>query len=154
MTLSSNALEAALSEWTDETPVDCLTIDHADLASPILLVNDQANLVRSAGTFLAFPFAVREHEKSEDGVGQAELRADAVDQSLIDDLRTLQSGLAITHERVLVSSPNVVEYGPVAYELRSVVSDGVTLSLIVAFAMDMLADAFPAAYFAPWNSGD
>lgn len=154
MSLSVDGLQAALAQWTDEAFLECLTFEHPSLSGPLRVVNDRVDLARTAGTFTAFPFSVKLHERSEDGVGTAEIRADGVDQSIISDLRSIESGLTVTYELVLLSSPNTVEDGPVQFEVRSAVSDGGTISLVVAFALDFLAESFPKDWFAPWNSGD
>jgi hypothetical protein len=154
VTLSNDALQSALSQWTDECWLECLTFEHSSLSAPIRLVNDRQDLVRTPGTFTAFPFAVKLHERTEDGFGQAEIRADGVDQSLIDDLRSIEHGLTVTYELVLLSSPNTVEHGPIEFEVRSIVANAGTISLLVAFALNMLGEAHPKDYFAPWNSAD
>lgn len=151
--MTPEGLQAALSSGTDEVFLECLTIEHSSLASPILLVNDRVDLIRTAGTFVAFPFSVRLQPKSDDMAASAEIIADNVDQRIINALRGLTSGATITYEVVLSDSPNSLEQGPFEFDVRGFSANVSTISLSISFALDFLNEAFTKDYFAPWNKG-
>lgn len=152
MSLSQDGLQAALAGWTEQVFLECLTIEHASI-SDILLVNDKQDLTRSAGTFVAFPFRVRLHTRSEDRVAEAEVVCDNVDQRIVQNLRGLADGATLTYEVVLADSPNTVEQGPFEFEIKGFVADARSVALRIGFAMDFLNERFPKDHFAPWNTG-
>lgn len=152
MSLSQDGLQAALAQWTDQTFLECLTISHTSI-SDILLVNDKQDLVRTAGTFVAFPFRSRLHTRAEDRIPEAELVCDNVDQRIIQNLRGLAEGATLTYEVVLADSPNTVEQGPFDFEIKDFMASIHTVALRVGFAMDFLNERWPAHWFAPWNTG-
>lgn len=155
MALSSAGLIAALSSWTDEVFLECLTVSFP-ASSPtvpdILLVNDRQNLSRTAGTFIAFPFRARLHARAEERIAEAEITADNVDQRLILALRGMGQGTTITYEVVMESAPNTVQQGPFEFDVKGFVADAHTVGLRISFALDFLNEAFPKDYFAPWNA--
>jgi hypothetical protein len=150
--LSPDAMQASLASWTDQTFLECLTIDHPTLDEPFLLVNDRVDLERTAGTFIAFPFSAKLQPRSDDMDAGAEIVADNVDQRLIEALRGLDYGATVVYEVVLADSPNTLEQGPFEYAVRGFSANASTISLRINFALDLLNEAFPKDYFAPWNS--
>lgn len=153
--LSADGLKAALSGWTEEVFLECLTFEHEDLSAPIRLVNDRQDLTRGANTFTAFPFSVQLHRRTDDSLAQAVINADGVDQRLVSALRSiLEPRPTVKYEVVLASSPTVVEQGPMDFEITGFSLPGPAMIQIqVSFALDFLNQAFPKDYFAPWNSG-
>ena len=152
MTLSATALQSALAGWTDEIWLECLTFDHDSLASPIRLVNDKQDLVRTAGTFTAFPFTFQDFTRADDQSVVAMITADNVDQQIITALRGITGKPTVTYEAVLHDSPNTVERGPMDFEVLGFQTNASTISLRVSFALSFLNEAFPKDYFAPWNA--
>lgn len=151
--VSNNALQAALSGWTSEVFLECITINHASMGSPLRLVNDRQDLVRSAGTFTAFPFEVRLHAQADDRITEGELVADNTDRRIVQALRSLTgSRPTVMYEVVLASSPNTVEVGPITYEALAFRATLADVTLTIAFAFSILNDAYPKDYFAPWNA--
>ena len=152
MTLSQSGLQAALASWSDEIFLECLTIEHPDI-SDILLVNDNQDLTRSAGTFIAFPFTARLHARADDRTIDAEIVCDNVDQRIVQALRGISNGATVTYEVVLRSTPNVVEQGPLLFKFDGMVADMATVSVRISYGLGFLNEAFPKDYFAPWNVG-
>lgn len=152
MPLSSAGLEAALAPQTNQVFLECLTISHASI-SDILLVNDKVDLPRTAGTFVAFPFQVRLHPRSDERTIDAQIVADNVDQRIVQNLRGLSAGASVTYEVVLQSQPNTVEQGPFDFNLQGFVADALTVQLQLGFGLEFLNEKFPKDVFAPWNTG-
>ena len=152
MTLSATGLQSALAAWTDQIWLECLTFDHASLAAPIRLVNDQADLVRTAGTFIAFPFQFQDFVRGEDQSVVAMITADNVDQQIMLALRGISGKPTVTYEAVLYDSPNTVERGPMEFEVLGFQSNLTTISLRVSFALSFLSEAWPKDYFSPQNA--
>lgn len=151
MALSAAGLQAALAQWTDEIFLECLTIEHPSI-SAIRIVNDRADLTRTAGTFTAFPFRARLHARSEERIAEAEIVADNIDQRIVLALRGLSDGATVTYEVVLRDSPNTVEQGPFEFEVQGFSVDAQTITLRIGFALGFLNESFPKDFFAPSNS--
>lgn len=153
MSLSASGLQAALAGWTDQIFLECLTFEHASLDAPIRLVNDRVDLVRTAGTFIAFPFAFQDFIKGDEQQVVANITADNVDQRIITELRGISTKPKVTYEAVLLDSPNTVEKGPMEFEVLGFQASLQTISLRISFALSFLSEAFPRDYFGPSNRG-
>lgn len=154
MSLDLDGLRQALAETADEVLVECLTFEHASLGTPIRLVNDRVDLVRTAGTFTAFPFVVRPPGRADDTIAEAEILCDNVSREIIDEMRQIEDKPTVTYEAVLVSSPNDVQVGPMEFQIHEMLVTAESVALRVAFAFDVLGQAWPKDWFAPWNSSD
>ena len=155
MPLSQAALQAVLAQSTGQVFLECLTISHADLATPLRLVNDRADLTRTAGTFTAFPFQVTAPAQSDDKPPQMRLTIDNVDQRIILALRSLagtRTDISVSYDVVLADSPNTVEYGPVDFRVDNVNVSPASISLDLSFHTGFLNAAFPGLQFAPSNA--
>lgn len=152
MTLSATALQSALAGWTDEIWLECLTFDHPSMNEPIRVVNDKVFLERTAGTFFAFPFTFQDFIRGDSQSVEAQIVADSVDQRIILALRGIVGKPTVTYEAVLRDTPNVVERGPMEFEVLAFSTNLTTISLRVSFALSFLSEAMPKDYFAPWNS--
>jgi hypothetical protein len=148
MSLSLVALQAALAQETGQVFLTCLTISHATLPTPIRLVNDKVDLVRAAGTFIAFPFEIALPEQRDDQLPQVELVIDNVDRSISQAIRNLTSPPTITLEVVLASSPNTLESGPHTLTLLDVSYDAQEVRGRLGFE-DVLNEPFPKDSFTP-----
>jgi hypothetical protein len=149
--LSLPALQAIFTQDTGEVFLMCLTIDGPGLAAPIRLVDDQQDLVRTAGTFQAFPFQIAMPQESEDQLPQVQLVVDNVDRQIVQAIRALTSPPTVTLEVVLASSPNTLEAGPFAMTLRHSDYDATAVSGTLGYE-DMLNEPFPKDSFTPTNS--
>lgn len=153
MSLDQDELQEALAQDVDVAWLECLTFEHPDLSEPIRIVNDQVDLERSAGTFLAFPFVAVLHQRADDSIAKGRITADNVDQRIVSDLRAIQEDRPrVTYEVVRHTAPNKVIKGPMEFEIQGFVADATTVSLEIAFALDFLGEAFPKDYFTPGNA--
>jgi len=155
MALSQQALQGILASATDVVYLECLTISHTNLPATIRLVNDIQDLVRTAGTFIAFPFQVKPPTQSSDRAPALDIVADMVDQRIMIGLRGLvgyRERATVTYEVVTHQQPNTVEWGPVEFTLDNISTDGIAkIKLRASFSIGLLNDAFPKALFSPGN---
>ena len=93
-------------------------ITHADLASPIRLVNYLTNVVSDGDTYTAYPFAIEFPEESADAPPAATLTVDNVSREITDALLGLDTSPDVSMKVVLASSPDTVEAGPVFMKLH------------------------------------
>lgn len=155
MTLSQAALQAVLAESTSEAFLYCLTLTHPELDT-LRLVNDRVDLVRTEGTFMAFPFQVLDPPQDGNEPPRGRIRIDNVDQRVILALRSIagsREDLTVRWEEVLASSPNTIEAGPI--EFRAVGAPSITpgeITIELEWHAGLLTAAFPARQFAPSNA--
>jgi len=121
--VSLPALQGALAAQTDEVYLVLLQIDHADLPSPIRLVNNSVDVTSSGDVYTAFPFEVQLPDDREDKEPLASLKIDNVSRDLIDEIRSIQSPPLMTISVILESSPSIIEWGPLELETRGVTYD-------------------------------
>ncbi len=147
--VSAAALAAMMAESTDDVFLTCITLDHDDLPSPIRLVDNDADLVRTAGTFTAYPFQLTLPADLEDRLPSVTLVVDNIDRSLITMVRDLADPPTATVEIVLADSPNTVEAGPFEFRARSVSYNALAIQLSLAYEYDVLNERFPGPIFDP-----
>lgn len=150
MSLSLTAIQAAMAQETGEVFLMCLTITHPTLTTPLRVVNDGRDLVRSAGTFMATAFELTLPGQQDDRPPEVRLRIDAVDRSILSALRGLTSPPGIRLEVVLASSPNVIESGPYDLTLREVTYTATSIEGTLGYE-DVLNEPFPKDTFTPRN---
>ena len=156
MALSQEALQGILASSTDIVYLECLTISHSKFAGGTLrLVNDRVDLVRTAGTFIAFPFEVTPPAQDSTQVPVLEIVADMVDQRIIQSVRQVvgdRERPLISYEVVTVQHPNIVEWGPIEFSFESASTDGLaTIKIRASFSLGLMEDAFPTKLFSPGN---
>lgn len=147
--VSQSALQAALAEETDEVFLACLRISHPEMAADIRVVHDKQDLVRSDGTYIAFPFRLNLPTDTEDNIPKVSITIDNVDQQIIKELRKLNSPPTVRLEVVLASSPNTVEVGPFDFELKNISYDAFTITGELGYKEDFLDEPFPKDTFNP-----
>ena len=155
MALSQAALQGILASSTSVVYLECLTIAHSDFPAVLRLVNNTANIVRTAGTYLAFPFSIVTPSQSPDQAPALEIQIDMVDQQVLQAIRSIagkREHAAITYEVINAATPNTIEWGPITFGMESVATEGLTsLKIRATFSMGLLNDSFPRALFAPSN---
>lgn len=151
MTISLPAMQAMFAQETGEAPLVCVTVSHASLATPLRLVNDGADLVRSAGTFEAAEFDVSLPGDDPDETPRLGITFSNIDRVAGRTLAAFTTPPLVTIEMVLASTPNVIESGPHVFRLTSWTrsAEVVTAELTVE---DVQAEPYPKDSFTPNNS--
>lgn len=152
--LSSAALTAVLEGATDEVFLVLLTIDHTDLAAPIRVVNDFANLTSRGNLFVGLPFDLELPAQTPDQPGELRITVDNVDRMIVESVRVISSPATVTLEVVLASSPDTVELSYSALTLRDVGYDAYRVTGVARFedvtiepiAESITAFRFPGLY--------
>lgn len=109
-----------------------LTIEHADLAEPIRLVRNNANIVSRGETFTAFPFDLTLPGSSDGGSSPARIVIDNVDQTIWQTIRAIATPPTLLIEVVLASAPNVVEESLPIFKLTSASADRFSVEATLA----------------------
>lgn len=147
--LSTTALQSVLSQETGEVWLATLKIDHADMATPIRVVNNTEDIVRADGTYIAFAFDITIPGDTEEEVPEVRLKIDNVDRMIVDEIRSLVGPPDVTLEIILASSPDTVEAGPFNFKLQDVSYNDLTVSGRLGYETDILNEPFPAISFTP-----
>lgn len=146
-TLSNLAKAAIAAQSTGEVFLYLLKISHADLDDDILLVNNIANVTAGADTYIAFPFVINlPPDDVEDQLPSIELIIDAVDRTIIQAVRSIDTTPTVEVKLVLASQPTTVEAGPYTFEVRSVEYNAETVRFELGYE-DILNEAFSAHTF-------
>lgn len=146
--VSLPALQGMLAQHTDAVFLELLTITHADLSSPIRIVNNTEEIVSDGNTFSPFPFQVTLPSDVEDAEPVARVTVSNVDQTVITALRSVSSAPTFTLAVVLAESPSTYEYGPIDLELRDyqVTKQSIQMNLSLT---NLAQEPYPSLSFDP-----
>jgi Domain of unknown function (DUF1833) len=147
-TLSSNAMQALLSEETGEVFLLLITITHASLGAPIYVTSDSQPTVSNGNTFQSWPFAVTLPDDDAQSAPAASITFDAVDQTVADAVAALPSAPSIQIQVVAASTPDTIEMESGELMLRNVKTDILTMSGDLAYD-NVLNEAFPGRMVTP-----
>jgi hypothetical protein len=104
-----------------------LEIDHADMAAPVFLVNNTETLTYGGDAYLPFAFRLDPPDETEDSITGGRLTIDAVDQSLIENIRSLSTSPTLVFKAMFYyDASGVVTFEPLAsweFTMRNVTYD-------------------------------
>lgn len=149
----SSTLKMAVSkEETDEVFLILLAIYHPDIGPPnaLYFVQNTENITSNGNEHIAFDFDVALVDDVDDQLPRVQLGIDAVDQSIIRELRQLTGPLTIYISVVLASDPDTIETGPHELTLRHADWDKHTIVGDLQ-AEDLLNEPYPGIFFTPEN---
>lgn len=106
--LSVTALAAMYARETGEAALWLLRLTHENLSTPIRVVNDWQGLTSNGAAYSPFPFEITMPEQVEGRQPVVQLKIDAVDQTLIEQIRTVVDPIHAVAELVLASEPDTV----------------------------------------------
>lgn len=150
--LSAPALRSMLSQETGLVYLTLLTIDHTDLNSPIRLVNnDQEDITSNGDTYTAFPFEVDMPQEREDSPPRVQLRVSNVDRQIVEAVRTISSQPTVELQIVTSNDWDVVEVGPLQFNLKDVSYDALVVEGELTFE-PVLDEPYPARRWTPQNA--
>lgn len=144
MTVTDDFKTAFYAQQTGECPLVLLKIDHDDLASPIYVVNNGANITSNGTEYTAFPFEI----KMPDADMRAELSICNVDRQIVLAIRTISSPAEVTISVILASDPDTVEVGPYVFGLTDVSFDAFTVRGRLSFD-EFYDEPYPGDRFTP-----
>ena len=148
MTLSAEARGMMFAEETGDGLLVLLTIDHAELAVPIRVVNNQVDVTSRGDLFTAFPFELTLPTNEPDRPPQAQLVIDNVSREIGQAIRTVTSSPTVLIEAVRINDFDALELAFPAMNLRNVRFDvaKVTGDLM---SEDLQLEPYPAYTFSP-----
>lgn len=153
--LSNPARIAAFAQTTPQTFLILIEITHADLATPIRLVNNTQAIVSGAETYHPMAFELTPPVEEDGQIRASTITFDAVDRSLIEAVRSIDDAPHLSAAVILASTPNVIEAGPWEFVMRGVNynAQSVSAELLPDNPMDYVISAiayrqrdFPGVY--------
>lgn len=146
--LSTTAKQAIFAQQTSEVFLLLLTINHADLASPIYVVNNTEDVVSNGNTFQAIPFRFQLPGEDGESLSQVTLTIDNVSKLLVTGVRSISTPLDLKLQVVLNSDPDTVEAGDFDMKIRDVSYNALQMSGRCNFN-DLLNEPYPAHTYNP-----
>jgi hypothetical protein len=161
--MSRSVSQAALSDLyarvSESAFLPFLHIDHVDLAAPIRLVYNTANVERtgqggedpdgtSTVTYQHFPFDVNPPPQEPDQLSEVDLSVSNVDRRIVHAVRSLDSAPEVTFFMVRGGDPNTIEAGPWAFSLKDTRWDQIQVRGRLGFP-EILDEPFPAHTYNP-----
>lgn len=147
MTISTDLTREARAPASD-LPLVLIEIHHADLASPILVVNNTVNVVSNGDTYTAFPFEISLPDSLEDAPPRARLRIDNVGREIGQAIRSISSPASVVISVIRQDDPDTVEMTWPAMSLRNVRYDVRAVEGDLSFE-DLTREPYPAHIFSP-----
>ena len=120
---TSGFIQDVFAITSNEVAVSLLTIDHADMGSPLRLCNDSSSISHGGNTYSPAIFPHRTPKQT--GNESFQLQFGSADQQMVAILRALAGKDMPTAEMkvILKSSPETVEIGPIDMEIVSASAD-------------------------------
>ncbi len=145
MALSPTARAAAYAQSTGEVFAWLLTVDHPDI-TPIRLTTDTDIVTSNGNIYTPFPMEIALPGSIGAQGGAARILLDSVDETVRNELRALTTSPTLTFELVLLSEPDTVIKGPIAYELFDSEIDRLFISASLVFR-NAFREAYPGRFF-------
>ena len=111
MQYSANGRREISKVNADNLPVTMLEIDHADLPSPVRVVNDRADITFETNLYIALGFSIALPSDLQKGLPRATLVIDNIGKELVTWLEASGggAGTSVRILQVLRSDPSVAE---------------------------------------------
>ena len=153
-TLSLTGLQASLREQVNEVFLKIIEVTHPDLGTPLRLVANQEDLVRTEGTYTAFGFDVELPDDEEEQISTVNLIVPIVDQTMVQTLRNAtNTPFGVELRVVRASEPNVTEAGPFNFESVGIRFTETRATISLTPERHLQEDAYPKGIFSPSNIG-
>jgi len=138
-----------MAQSTNEALITLLRIYDPD-ASPawdIYLCDDESDITSNGQVYTAFQFsATMPSDTGSDP--RTNITLSAVDQTIIDDLRSVNEPPMVDLSMILLSTPDTVEIGPLSMRVTSFTATERTITLVARFDSWKL-EGFPWVRFSP-----
>lgn len=144
----SSAFQASVNATgAAEKPLILLEIDHADLATPVRVVNDTQDIIHNSDTFTALAFRVTLPDDLQQGLPRAQIALDNIGRELTQWLEASGGGQGATVRfiQVLRSDPDTVEW-EITMDLTNVGMDMMQVTGVLGFSDLVNQPGVPLTY--------
>lgn len=146
--VSTDALSEMFDQETGEVYAILLTLDHADLDSPIRVTPIGEGITSNGNDFSFLPFDISLPDDPDNGQHRARLAMDNVDRQIVQAIRSLNSAPTITIQIVRYSDPDVIEAEWTDFKLTRASYDKFRVEGDLTIE-EFTTEAFPALTFSP-----
>jgi len=147
--LSLTARTAIFNQQTSEAFLLLLEMGHEDFDDPIRVVNQKLDVTSNGDVYTAFPFRISLPNEDEQ-ISKAHLVIDNVSREIIDEIRTIDTGLTAVLTVVLLSDPDTIEVGPFNLTLTNVIYNAMVIRGELNYE-NVLRQTYPKEDFNPIN---
>lgn len=148
MTISAVARRAMYLPETAEVFLPLLKIESDELADPLYFVSNDVDITSSGQAYQSYPFNITLPPQDEETTTGTKIRIDNTDLAIMSAIRSISGKPQITLSIVLASSPDVLERGPMQFDLESVDYDAASIDGNLLFD-SILDEPSPAFAFTP-----
>lgn len=125
-----------------------LTITHADLITPIRVVNNTEAVTSNGVEYIAYPFAIKLPESREGVQPHARLTIDNVSREIAQTIRSISTPPTVNIQVIRIDDLDAVEMELPNFQLRNVEWDILTLSGDLQID-DITREPYPQRSFTP-----
>lgn len=148
-TLSPRLRRAINAQESAEVLVTLVELTHPTLPAPIRVCNDSKAVTSEGVEYVPFPFRFVLADDADEAPPTARLVIDAVDRRVIEAVRAVQGDcIRVVVREVLAAEPDVVEIGPLEFDLRSVTATSTEISGTLAYE-PILGEPYPKDLMTP-----
>jgi hypothetical protein len=146
--LSTAAKNSIYAQETILAWLIILEIDHADLGSPIRVVNNDVDIVSNGDTYSAFPFQVTLPDEREDRPPVVRLVIGNVDLQIVTAIRSITSAPTVDLSVVTSNDYDTLEVGPLSFSLKDISYDSLVVEGSLVYE-PILDEPYPSNRFIP-----
>jgi len=146
--LSTAAKNSIYAQETTLVWLFLLKLDHADLGSPIYVVNNDVDIVSNGNTYSAFPFHISLPDEREDRPPTVRLVIGNVDRQIVTAIRSITSAPTIDLSVVTSNDYDTLEVGPLSFTLKDITYDAHIVEGDLVYEA-ILDEPFPSNRFIP-----
>lgn len=147
-TTSDDFRTAAFAPETGEVLISLLTIEHEDLAEPLRLCNNSANLWSRGELYLALPFTLTLPDDSEENPPEARITLDNISRELVAVIRSITTAPMVTLELVRSGDLDQVEAYYTDFQMRRITYEALTLQADL-FLENLDREPWPSGRYIP-----
>jgi len=148
--ISIVARRAINAQETGEVFLEILSLEHPEFDSPVCVVNNTEPITSNGITYNPFPFQIDLPREEEGQISKATLKIDAIDRSLIEKIRTIDTPMDATLSVLLASQPDTIEAGPFNFKVKNVTYNATVISGDLIYE-DVLKLRYPKNVFDPYD---
>ena len=139
---------AVYGAQTDEAPLVLITIEHADLPTPIRLSSDVVDTISNGETFIAYPFEISLPDDPHQGITRGKFSFENISQDYTAAIRSLTTAPTMRIDIVLASDPDTLEVSYTDFEMTNFEYDVNVISATLSVE-SFMTEPWPGDSFLP-----
>ena len=147
-TLHPAITAASLATSSPKVVLSFLTINHASLASPIYVVNNNVAITRGGISYTPFAFRVDLPVDRDGEIGDARLVIDGVNQAIVIAIRSITTAATVNMVIALADDPDTTEEDLGTFQWKNISYDARSVSGSLTYE-DRLDVIVPCDHFTP-----